>query len=215
MKNSSIKIHLIYGAIGGLMLILFHFVRYLIDPMWVLGEHMFTILAIFLAVLFLMSMLAMRAWKRQTGGEVQYGTALKYVFVCMFMASAVSGLYETGFDYSIGMDIALENEDRVKAMIKRRSDEAYLLGYQMGAEASEEEMARKREELALEDIPQKDMEERWQRYLYSREVNVSKIIKSILNYLLIVLPLSMLVALFVRSRKPRSGAYPEVPAPVQ
>jgi hypothetical protein len=38
------KTHLIYGSIGGLILILFHFVRYLIDPMWVLGELMFSLI---------------------------------------------------------------------------------------------------------------------------------------------------------------------------
>lgn len=45
------KTHLIYGAIGGLILIVFHFVSYLIDPMWVLGEHMFNLIINYLAIL--------------------------------------------------------------------------------------------------------------------------------------------------------------------
>jgi len=197
------KIHLIYGAAGGLILILFHFVRYLIDPMWVLGEHRFTFLAIYLAMFCLMPILAMRAWKRQTGGEALYGTALKYVLVGMFTASTVSGLYETVFDHFIGKGLALENETRIKAMIKRQSDEAYLFGYQMSAETSKEEMKRIREELALDDSRQAGMDDRWQNYLDRMDISFSRIMLRILLSLFFVLPLSMLVALFVRSRKPR------------
>lgn len=205
------KTQLIYGSIGGLTLVLFHFARYLIDPMWVLGEHMFTVLFINLSIMCLIPILSMRSWKRQTGENATYGIALKYIFLCMITASTISVLYEGIFDYIKKADLALENEARVKVMIKRQSEWPYLLGYRMSG-ASEAEMAEMREKLALDDSRNEEIEKRWQEYLEKYNSSLSNIFLEILLSAIFLLPLSMLVALLVRSRKPRNGIDPKVPA---
>lgn len=205
------KTHLIYGVILGLVLIVFHFVRYLIDPMWVLGGHLLALLVINLSVNSLFAVFSINAWKRQSGNVASYGTALKYVFVVLFTANLVSSSYESIFNYANISDLGIENEDSIKAMIKERKAWPYLLGYRL-AGASEEEMQRAREELTLDDSDKADIEKEYQE-LYLKRSHAKDYFMSILAGPFFLLPLAMLLALFLRSRKPGPELTPDQPAP--
>lgn len=194
------KIFLIYGVIGGLLLCTFHFVRYLIDPMWVLAEHQLIFALISLLINLLIPILAIIKWKRETGQTLNYGTALKYVFICMVIAGIISGTYESIFNASKGVSLAIENEDEIKTGFKKQSEWFYLLGSRVRG-ASEEEINMMREEFELDDTYSTRRDEKWDAYLDQMSIKTLPLVWLIGIFLSI--PLAMMLALFVRSKRPR------------
>lgn len=194
------KTFLIYGVIAGLLLCTFHFVRYLIDPMWVLAENRFIFGLISLLVSLLIPILAIRKWKQETRQALNYGTALKYVFICMAIAEIISGTYESIFNASKGVNLAIENEDKIKTVFKKQSEWAYLLGFRMSG-ASEDQINMKREELELDNTYTTRLDEKWERFLDRMSIETLPLVW--LTGIFFSIPLAMLLALFVRSKRPR------------
>ena len=197
------KIHLIYGAAGGLILILFHFVRYLIDPMWVLGEHA----ALFNAIGFGISMTYTLAisWilrSRSQRNRTTYWQAFKMLFTVIAVMTILHISYDSLFTSWKGKELKPMHEQEIKALMSEGAIHKTMIGIRP-IPPSQKDMDADYSPISIHN---QEVEKYFQEYM--EPVSIPQFIINMFFSLLPTILLSLLLALFVRSRKPREAMEP-------
>lgn len=194
------KTHLLLGAAGGLILILFDIVRYLIDPMWVLGEHggLFNAIGFGISITYLLAIIWILR-SRSKRDRTTYWPAFKMLFVVLAVMNILPSAYDSLFRSWKGKELKTMHEQEIKALIRKGEIQKYTIGIRP-IPPSQKEMGTEYNPVAIE---QQEVEETYQRVM--KPDTLPLFINSMLVLLIFISLLSLLLAFLVRAPKPSAA----------
>lgn len=190
---------MLYGAFGGLILILFHFARYLIDPLWIFGERTFLFQMIASGIFWVYIGLICQTLRRQNSGRrITYMQAFKMVFAVLATMTVLDQSYEAAFNQWKGRELKVRYEREIRETISRGDD--VVSEIRLFRKLPPREIAQDADPASLTSDQQEKLEEaRFQDFM--KPVSTTEFIHRLVEHLIGAALLSLLLALFIRSMK--------------